>query len=83
MESRHQNTARRRANSRSGVRIRKTDPVPGQAVDMRRPDLFLSIAPQIGIPEIVGQNKDDIRFTLCTGGLRGDGGGSQEGASAE
>ncbi len=60
----HQAAPRRRTDRAAGVVIREDHPLGRHAVQIRRLNRLLPIAAQVPIPQIVGQNEDDIGL-LC------------------
>ena len=73
--------ARRRANRRRRVGVRKAHAFLGQSVHMRRLDLGLGVvATEVSVPEIVRQDIDDVRqaVLLRDGGKRNEQGEGEE-----
>ena len=62
---RHQHAARRGAGWRAAVVLRQPHPLTRQLVQMRRENLFLAVTPQLTIPQIIGQDKDNIRSLVA------------------
>src|SRR4051812_39257531 len=60
MQAGHEGAAARRADGGAGVSLREAHPLGGEAVNIRRADQFLSKAPDIAVPQIVGEDEDDI-----------------------
>ena len=56
----HEGAARRGAHGITAVVLGKSHTFRRQLVDMRCFDLFLSIAPQFGVAEVVGQDEYDV-----------------------
>ena len=59
--ARDQRQARRGADRGVRVRLQKTDAVGGDAIDVRRVEIGTSVARDVGVPEIVRHDEDDVR----------------------
>ncbi len=58
----HQRATRRAANRTAGIKLREPRALFRQFIKVRRLDEFLAVATRIGIAQIIGQNKNDVRF---------------------
>ena len=56
----HEAAAGRCAHRRAAVKISKTHAFCGHAVDVRRLNNVLTVASQLGIPQVIRHNKNDI-----------------------
>jgi hypothetical protein len=57
----HQNASRGSANRRASIELGKSYSFASHAIEMWGFDHFLSVAPQVPIPEIVGHDPNDVR----------------------
>src|SRR5581483_11642410 len=64
VESRHQGAPRRGADGAAGVAGGELDPVGGELVEVRRLDLRLSVAAEVAVAEVVGEDEYDIGRAL-------------------
>src|SRR5439155_15054795 len=58
----HEGAPRRGADRAAGVALGKADALARQPVDVWRLDLRLPVAAEVAVPEVVGQDEDDVRF---------------------
>ncbi|OPZ04305.1 MAG: hypothetical protein BWZ10_03187 [candidate division BRC1 bacterium ADurb.BinA364] len=67
---RHQAGARRRADRMGGVAVGEAHAIGGQRVDVWRGDVLATLAAQVGVAQIVGENDDDVGLGRpgCFGG---------------
>jgi hypothetical protein len=65
VHARHQNAARRRANRGSSVELGEPQPFARHLIEAWCLDDFLSVAPQLGVPQVVSENKNQIGFSIC------------------
>lgn len=63
----HQGAARGGANGLAGVVAGEADALGGEAVDVGGADVFLAVAAEFGIAEVVGDDENDVRFFLRGG----------------
>ena len=49
------------ADRRVGVSLHETDPARGNAVDIGSAEVGASVARDVGVTEIVGEDEDDVR----------------------
>ena len=75
--SREQGVARRRAGRGWSMRVGEPQPLPRQAIDVRRSDPRRAVTADIAIPQVVGIDKHDIR--RVGGGSRTSGQDRHEG----
>src|SRR5207253_1633990 len=61
VQSSHQSAARRGADRAARVEIGEADAFGSQPIEVRRLDPALSVAAQITVPKVVGQNQNDAR----------------------
>ena len=67
MQARHQYAARRRADRIATVMASQSDSVGRQLIDICRADLGGTIATQVTIPQIIGQDEDNVRWPIRVG----------------
>jgi len=67
VQARHQHAPRRRADGRAAVALREADSLGGHAVQGRRADFLLSVAPQLAVSQIVGQDEHDVGGAVAAG----------------
>jgi hypothetical protein len=60
--ARHETIARRRANRAARVEVSKSDTFRGKLIDVRRFDPGLAVTAEIAVPQIIGQNEDNVRM---------------------
>ena len=68
MQTRHQDAARRRADSIAAVVPRETHPFRCESVDVRRANFRRAVATEVSITEIVGENEDNVWRARHLGG---------------
>ena len=56
----HQDAARRSADGRAGVELSEPHPFPGHPVQSGSLDQLLSVAAQVSVTEVVGQDEDQV-----------------------
>ena len=78
-----EDAARGRADGVPRVVLREAHALGGEAVERGRADLLLSVAAELGVAEVVGEDEDDVGPRGCGGGRLGPPQrGAQEDASA-
>ena len=70
VQARHEYRARGGADGRTRVELREAHPFPRHAVEVRRPDPSLAVAPEVAVAEVVGEDENDVR-ALEAGRTRG------------
>ena len=58
---RHQGKTRGRADRRVGIPLGQFQPIGGQAVQHRRAGQATTVTTQVGVTQVVGHNKNDVR----------------------
>ena len=71
----HQDAARGGADRRPGVVAGEAQPLAGEAVDVGGADLLLSVAAELAIAEVVGEDEDEVRPGSCPAQREADEGG--------
>ena len=64
----HEGGPRRAANRLGGVEIGESHTVGGEAVDVRRFDVFRSVTAEVSIPLVIGEDEDDVRRARSSAG---------------
>jgi hypothetical protein len=67
--ARHQRATRRHANRTAGITLGEARALFRQFINVRRLDELLSAATDIGIAQIVGHNKNNVRFFSSQNGI--------------
>ena len=67
----HEGAARRRADGAPAIEVGKEHPFGGHLVDAGRADFLLAVGAKLAVPQVVGQNENDVRLPTLTGRLRG------------
>ena len=67
--ARHQRATRRSANRIAGITLREARAFFRQFINVRRLNEFLSVATDVAVAQIIGQNKNDVRFFSSRNGI--------------
>ena len=70
IEAGEEGAAGRRAQRGGHAEVREADALRGQPIQVGRLNLFLAVAAQVTVAEVVSQNEDDVRRRCFVGATR-------------
>ena len=70
MPTGHETVASWRAGRSPGMTIGESDTLLGDAIDVRRLDLLRSVATDITVTHMIGEDEDDVWFVCFGKGVR-------------